>query len=562
MQLQCRRFGSGVLALLVVGCAALQPAAAADPVSWPTGDWPTSTPEEQGMSSSALADLVDFGAANAMDSLLVVRHGRIVVEAHYAPFRPGLKHVVNSVTKAVVGTLAGIAFKEGALGPLDQTVIDLFPERRIANLDANKKAMTLDSLLDSTSGLDWREPLSNAPPETMLQMERSRDWVGFVLDRPMARAPGLAFDYDSGTWHLLSAILAKKTGTSTLDYARQKLFTPLGITDVAWRHDPQGITLGGYGLFMHPRDMAKIGYLYLHGGQWAGQQLLPASWVDKIRHASVDMRLGSTPSLRYANGWWTLPDKRPTWRVGFLNQLIVVLPDVDMVAVVTGQRRYPFGPLIDRLTGRPESASALPADAAATAHLVARIRDAATEKPTAVGPASPLAATVSGKSYRFGPNLFGLRSLRLDLTSAMPGLRSDSRPQQSATGRLACQRSAGPRWQLSGQRERCGSALGREGPVVDRRPIPDRARSRFRGHRDHVELDVPWQRPGGRRDRRQPRRTRSLPGRREGLKSRGRAVPCRPHHASAVRPAPAPHARAASGGRGRCARARPSASRS
>ena len=135
------------------------------------------------MSSNALAELVEFGANNSMDSLLVVRHGRIVVETYYAPFGPGLKHVINSSTKAVVGTLAGIAFKEGALGPLDQRVIDLFPERTIANLDANKRAMTLDSLLDMTSGLDWREPLTNAPPETMLQMERSRDWVGFILDR-------------------------------------------------------------------------------------------------------------------------------------------------------------------------------------------------------------------------------------------------------------------------------------------------------------------------------------------------------------------------------------------
>jgi hypothetical protein len=89
------------------------------------------------MSSSALADLVDFGATNAMDSLLVIRHGRIVVEAYYAPIRSGLKHVVNSVTKAVVGTLTGIAFKEGALGQLDQSVIDLFPVRRIANVDVS-----------------------------------------------------------------------------------------------------------------------------------------------------------------------------------------------------------------------------------------------------------------------------------------------------------------------------------------------------------------------------------------------------------------------------------------
>jgi CubicO group peptidase (beta-lactamase class C family) len=416
MRFQNNRSRWAIVALTwLVCCAALRPAAAATP--WPTAEWLTSTPEEQGVSSNALADLIDFGALNAMDSLLVVRHGRIVVEAHYAPFRPGLRHVVNSVTKVVVGTLAGIAFNEGTLGPLDQSVVDLFPERKIDNLNANKKAMTLDSLLDSTSGLDWREPLSNAPPESMLQMARSRDWVGFVLDRPMAQAPGLAFDYDSGTWHLLSAILAKKTGASALDYAQRKLFTPLGITDVAWRHDPQGITIGGYGLFMHPRDMAKIGYLHLHAGEWAGQQLLPASWVDRMYHATVDMRLGTTPSFRYANGWWTIPDKHAYMAVGFLRQLIIVLPDADMVAVVTGRKHYPFVALIDRLTGAAKSDSALPADADASARLTARIHDAATEKPSEVSPASPLANTISGRSYRFGPNVIGLKSLRLDLVS-------------------------------------------------------------------------------------------------------------------------------------------------
>ena len=372
------------------------------------------------MSSNALADLVDFGATNAMDSLLVVRRGRIVVEAHYAPFRPGLKHVVNSVTKAVVGTLAGIASKDGALGPLDQPVIDLFPERKLANVDANKKAMTLNSLLDSNSGLDWREPLTGGPPETMLQMERSRDWVGFILDRPMTQAPGLAFDYNSGTWHLLSAILAKKTGASTLDYAKQKLFAPLGITDLAWRLDPQGIAIGGYGLLMRPRDMAKIGYLYLHGGEWAGQQLLPATWVEKVFHATVDMRLGTTPSFRYANGWWTIPDKRAHLAMGYLRQLIIVLPDVDMVAVATGRRTYAFPALIDRLTGAVKSESALPADAVASERLAARIDNAATERPSEVSPAPPLAQIISGKSYQFGSNAFGLKSLRLDLVSATP----------------------------------------------------------------------------------------------------------------------------------------------
>ncbi|MBI3367154.1 MAG: serine hydrolase [Burkholderiales bacterium] len=404
------------LALLI---AATPGARGADAdTSWPTNGWPTSSPEAQGLSSAALAELVDFGATNGIDSLLVVRHGKLVLDAYYAPFKRGEKHLVNSVTKAVVGTLAGIAFKDGALGPLDQPVLASFADRKIANPSADKQAMTLASLLDMTSGLDWKEPLTPEPPETLLQMERSADWVGFVLDRPMAQAPGQAFNYDSGTWHLVSALLARKTGTDTLDYARQKLFAPLGIADVLWRRDPQGIPIGGYGLYLLPHDMAKIGYLYLQGGQWAGQQLLPPAWVDHAFHPSVDMRASSSTTYRYAHGWWSIPDKQALLAVGYLRQLIIVLPRSDTVAAVTSRRFYSMPGLVDRIGATIRSDSALPADAAGSARLAARIADAAIDQPTPIGQVPPLAGAISGRTYRFGPNGLGLQSLQLDLAAS------------------------------------------------------------------------------------------------------------------------------------------------
>ena len=403
---------------LLVASLALAPLARADEATlWPTSGWKTSVPEEQGMSSSALADLVDFGKRNAMDSILVARHGRIVLDTSYAPFKPGMKHAVNSVTKAVVGTLAAVAFKEGVLGPLDAPVMGFFPGREVANLDANKKAMTLQSLLDSTSGLSWREPLTDEPPESMLQMERSTDWLGFVLDRPMSQAPGVSFDYDSGTWHLVSAILAKQSGLDPLMYAQQKLFAPLGIVDVSWRRDPQGLPIGGYGLFMLPRDMAKIGYLYLHRGEWDGRQLLPREWVDKVFNPQVEMQVGT---YRYANGWWTIPEKRAHMAVGFLCQLVIVLPDIDTVAVVTGRARYPFAQLIDRVVAAAKAPIPLPADPAASARLAERIADAGVEEASPVAPTPATASTISGKTFRFDVNWTGLASIKLDLTASNP----------------------------------------------------------------------------------------------------------------------------------------------
>ena len=174
-------------ALLVVASGAAL-AAGDDATPWPTAGWEVSTPEAQGVASSALAELVDFGAANDMDSLLVVRHGRIVAEAYYAPFRPGMRHLVNSVTKAVVGTLAGIAVQRGDIASVDEPVLESFRWRTVADAEGAKAQLKIAHLLDMTSGLDWNEPLTAASPETMLQMERSSDWVGFVLDRPMAHA--------------------------------------------------------------------------------------------------------------------------------------------------------------------------------------------------------------------------------------------------------------------------------------------------------------------------------------------------------------------------------------
>ena len=154
-----------------------------------------------------------------------------------------------------------------------------------------------------TSGLAWQEGLG-ASIDSPIAMTRSPDWQQFVLDQPMATAPGTRFYYSSGNSHLLSAILSKVTGRSALDYAREKLFGPLGIDDVQWQADPQGVTVGGAGLYLQPRDMAKIGYLWLRGGVWEGKQILPAAWIEGVRKADVDMRESWARDLRYGRQFW------------------------------------------------------------------------------------------------------------------------------------------------------------------------------------------------------------------------------------------------------------------
>jgi CubicO group peptidase (beta-lactamase class C family) len=416
-----------VAASICNGVASTQEAT--EPI-WPTKEWQMSTPEEQGVDSRELAKVVDFGASRVLsstgatpssrlDSLLVVRHGKIVAEAYYAPYAAEILHQVNSVTKAVTSTLTAIASKDGLLDSLNHRVLDFFDRGSIADIDPRKEAIRVQNLLDMTSGIAWMElGLEGTPNSTVSEMVYSPDWVKFILDRPMRSAPGEDFNYDSGNQHLLSAILTKLTGMSTLEYAKAKLFSPLGINDLYRWHDPQGITIGGYGLFLQPRDMAKIGYLYLHNGEWEGKQLLPSAWIDKVSHATIDMHL--EPGLRYSNCFWALPEKHVYMADGYLGQVIMVFPDLDVVAVTTGRANFRLNEFADLISGAAKSDTSLPLDAAGAKLLANKILDASTEKPTEVGPTSKVAAIISGKVYRFPPNEMNLKSLSLVLAGQQP----------------------------------------------------------------------------------------------------------------------------------------------
>ncbi|MDB5872654.1 MAG: beta-lactamase [Ramlibacter sp.] len=324
-----------------------------------------------------------------------------------------MKHRINSATKGVVAALAGIASGQGVLGSTDTPVLDFFPDRVPANPDARKKAMTLQTLLDMTSGIDWTEPLTNAVPESLIALERSADWQRFVLDRPMAQQPGSTFNCNSGGSHLVSAIIARKVGMDTQDYAAQQLFKPIGVGDFRWRKDPQGVSTGGFGLYLQTPDMARIGYLYLNHGAWNGAQIVPRAWVDKVFNASVPM--GPMAGWRYGDFWWTLPARKAYLAVGYKRQLIIVLPELGVVAAMTGRTHYPIENVIDHLTGAVKSDQALPANPQAFESLQAKIQDVAVEKASGVPPAPALAREISGKKYRMANNEWGWKELTLNL---------------------------------------------------------------------------------------------------------------------------------------------------
>jgi len=409
-----------MLALLLTSCAQLAPTPTptwtpAEPAYWPTDGWRTSTPEQQGMDSELLVQAMDYLLQQELyrvHSLLVVRNGYVVLDAPFYPFQPAWKHDLASVTKSWTATLVGVALEQGFIESLQQPMLAFFAERKVANRDARKEAITVEDLLAMRSGLEC----VNAPTEvTLIEMLASQDWVQFSLDRPMAAAPGQSWVYDSPGVHLLQGIIQQAAGMDTLDFAMQHLFDPLGISDVAWLADPQGINAGYGDLRLRPHDAAKLGYLYLRDGVWDGQRLLPEGWVD----AATQPADGPQPSgSGYGYLWWLSPDGYSARGRG--GQRIVVVPEKEIVMVVTGGGGR-SGTVIDELLSSYilpacKSTTPLAANSDAVATLQAMVEQAAAVPPfEPLPPASlpEITKRVSGQTYALEDNRFALRSVTL-----------------------------------------------------------------------------------------------------------------------------------------------------
>ena len=312
---------------------------------WPTEGWRTSTPEEQDMDSAQLEQVTEYIEENGLadigengmtiDSVVVVRNGYIVFEEYPGGrYSKSMIHIIHSTTKSVISALIGIAIEEGYIDGIDQKMVDLFPERSIANLDSRKESITLEHMLTMTAGMEWDEwrYAYSDPQNHYIQSINSSDPVQYILDLPMATDPGEVWNYNGGTSDLLSALITKITGQDTLLFAREFLFDPLGVPVLAWNRINQGIRMGGGGLYLTPRDMAKFGYLYLHNGTWDGKQVVPADFVAE----SVKTQSFFSESSGYGyQSWWTLPQQGVYYAAGSDGQRIYVVPALDMVVVFT-----------------------------------------------------------------------------------------------------------------------------------------------------------------------------------------------------------------------------------
>ena len=310
------------------------------------GDIPRSTPAEQGVDPQAVLDFLQ--ALNAVPEtelhhVMIARHGHVIAELHPAPFKATDGHTLYSESKTYTSMAVGIAVAENRLRLTDR-VAAFFPEKLPDIISDNLSKMTVRDLLLMTSGItpDWD------------MRNFQSDWLSGWLGKPVIKAPGESFQYDSMCTFLLSAIVQRVTGRTLLDYRKEKFFGPMHITDVDWETSVDGINTGGWGLYLKTEDLARMGLCILNGGKFRGKQVIPADWVAQMSanhvpsvNAGMNLHQAEERGMDPTDNDWMQGYGYQMWRCrhgafradGANGQYIIIIPDKDAVVVTTANIR-------------------------------------------------------------------------------------------------------------------------------------------------------------------------------------------------------------------------------
>ncbi len=372
--------------------------------------FPRSSPEAQGVSSKAVLAFVEAAGqrVDAIHSVMLVRHGKVVAEGWWSPFAADEPHVMFSLSKSFTSTAVGLAVAEGRLNVQD-SVLGFFPDLAPADPSANLRAMRVRDLLTMSTG-HHEEDIAR------FAFFADEDPVKAFLAIPVAHKPGTLFVYNTPASYVLSAIVQKVTGQPVVDYLGPRLFEPLGIEPPLWESSRQGVSLGGFGLNLRTEDIARFAQLYLQKGNWQGTQLLPASWVEDA--TARQMSNGSSPASDWEQGYGY-----QFWRCrhgfyrgdGAFGQFAIVMPQYDAVLAITSGTRdmqlvmnLAWDLLVPGM--RP---NALPADPASDERL--RTTLTSLQLPPQAGEPRPAdSGAIVGKRFEFVKNGQGMDALSLD----------------------------------------------------------------------------------------------------------------------------------------------------
>ena len=320
--------------------------------------WETASMEVENVDAGLMGKLMERIGNNDyknIHSVLLVKNGKLVVEEYFSgrdsngkfhAFNRDIRHEMHSVTKSVNSILVGIAIDQHLIGGVDEKVSSLFPDYGDVFADHQRDGIRLKDLLTMSAGLSWDEwthPYGDSRNDLAI-MDQSKDRLRYVLTRPVTAPPGVKFAYSGGVSYMLGEIVRRQSGMRTDQFAARYLFGPLGITNCFWWKYPDGAVDAGGGLVLRPRDMAKIGSLFLNGGRWQGKQIVSEQWVADSTRNYVDARQ-FPPWIKgdgYGYQWWVRSfqvNGRTVFSyhaAGLGGQFVFVFPSLQMVAVFTG----------------------------------------------------------------------------------------------------------------------------------------------------------------------------------------------------------------------------------
>ena len=304
--------------------------------------WESVPPESRGIRSEDLARMVEHVHRNnlAIDSIVIYKDGTVPFEMYFNQYDSATSHNLKSTSKGVISALVGIAIHEGFIESVETPVRSYFPE--LDSDDPRMDELTIRDLLTMSAGLRWNENDLNS----MYTFFVSKRIAERVLGQPFDEEPGSSFTYNTGLTHLLSVIISRASGMSTIDFARRFLFEPLEIQNVQWSVDRDGVQIGGSELFLTPRAMTKFGVLYLQNGVYDEQQVIPAEWVRESTTTQIEgsfhgsrIEYGYLWWLDVGNGLFTYLDGEDVFlAMGVHGQRILVHRDLNAVVVITADQ--------------------------------------------------------------------------------------------------------------------------------------------------------------------------------------------------------------------------------
>ncbi len=300
-----------------------------DPQTDAPYDWEIATPSSQDIDPAKLAEAYEHARISPhLHGLLVIRNGKLIGEEYFNGFDASMPNSIKSCTKVFTSALVGIAIDRGYIEDVDELIRDHLPDYITAESHPWKHKITIHHLLNMRAGIVWDNKTWNP------RMTPTLNWVRFYLDRPMEAQPGDIFQYASGCPNTVATILQRAVGRRVDEFAEEVLFGPLGIKATRWDYEPnQGrLTFGPCEIFMQPRDMARMGELYINKGSLDGEQIVPAKWVEYSKTDHGD---------NYGNYWWHHYEKGyfSMAAQGYAGQRIYVTPELNLVVVTTSRWR-------------------------------------------------------------------------------------------------------------------------------------------------------------------------------------------------------------------------------